>query len=91
MAEITGLSQSQVYKWCWDQKKKQNKVLERSATQHRKLICKNLGYRRELRDCKGDDPNDNQKNSHTKPRLRTVFQDEEDKETAKKVKRRLFF
>jgi hypothetical protein len=25
MAEITGLSQSQVYKWCWDQKKKQIK------------------------------------------------------------------
>ena len=23
MAEITGLSQSQIYKWCWDQKKKQ--------------------------------------------------------------------
>lgn len=22
MAEITGLSESQVYKWCWDQKKK---------------------------------------------------------------------
>lgn len=22
MAEVTGLSQSQVYKWCWDQKKK---------------------------------------------------------------------
>lgn len=25
MAQITGLSQSQVYKWCWDQKKKQVK------------------------------------------------------------------
>ncbi len=25
MADITGLSQSQVYKWFWDQKKKQNK------------------------------------------------------------------
>lgn len=25
MAEVTGLSQSQVYKWCWDQKKKYNK------------------------------------------------------------------
>ena len=24
MAEITGLSESQVYKWCWDQKKKTN-------------------------------------------------------------------
>ena len=22
MAELTGLSESQVYKWCWDQKKK---------------------------------------------------------------------
>lgn len=22
MAEVTGLSESQVYKWCWDQKKK---------------------------------------------------------------------
>jgi hypothetical protein len=28
MAEVTGLSQSQVYKWCWDQKKKQNKGRE---------------------------------------------------------------
>lgn len=28
MAEITGLSQSQVYKWCWDQKKKQNRGKE---------------------------------------------------------------
>ena len=25
MSKITGLSQSQVYKWCWDQKKKQIK------------------------------------------------------------------
>jgi hypothetical protein len=25
MAEVTGLSQSQVYKWCWDQKKKNMK------------------------------------------------------------------
>ena len=26
MAKVTGLSQSQVYKWCWDQKKKQTKA-----------------------------------------------------------------
>jgi len=26
MAKITGLSQSQVYKWCWDQKKKTRAV-----------------------------------------------------------------
>jgi hypothetical protein len=25
MSDLTGLSQSQVYKWCWDQKKKQAK------------------------------------------------------------------
>lgn len=49
MAEITGLSQSQVYKWCWDQKKKQNKGREdysgRGHFDRRKLIRKNLGYR----------------------------------------------
>lgn len=36
MAEVTGLSQSQVYKWCWDQKKKNFKNKE----QKRKFIRK---------------------------------------------------
>ena len=31
MAKVTGLSQSQVYKWCWDQKKKQIKTKESSS------------------------------------------------------------
>ncbi len=48
MAEITGLSQSQVYKWCWDQKKKQNKgsyEMCKNLNDRRKLIKKNLSYR----------------------------------------------
>lgn len=36
MAEVTGLSQSQVYKWCWDQKKKTMKHKDN----RRKLIKK---------------------------------------------------
>lgn len=39
MAEVTGLSQSQVYKWCWDQKKKNYKSKEHK----RKLIRKENG------------------------------------------------
>lgn len=48
MAEITGLSQSQVYKWCWDQKKKQNKggyEMCKNLNDRRKLIKKNISYR----------------------------------------------
>lgn len=48
MAEITGLSQSQVYKWCWDQKKKQNKgsyEMCKNFNDRRKLIKKNISYR----------------------------------------------
>lgn len=48
MAEVTGLSQSQVYKWCWDQKKKYNKGKQQHCKnyhQKRKLIKKSLGYR----------------------------------------------
>lgn len=48
MAEVTGLSQSQVYKWCWDQKKKQNKnKSQHSQNFHdkRKLIKKTLSFR----------------------------------------------
>ena len=43
MAEVTGLSQSQVYKWCWDQKKKQAKNKDdgqKNYLQKRKLIKK---------------------------------------------------
>ena len=47
MAKITGLSQSQVYKWCWDQKKKQMKRenQQKQYFEKRKLIRKELGYR----------------------------------------------
>ena len=51
MAELTGLSQSQVYKWCWDQKKKQVKHREdhgRSMLQRRKMIRKDLSYRTQM-------------------------------------------
>lgn len=43
MSEITGLSQSQVYKWWWDQKKKTNK--QESLNEKRKLIRKDLTRR----------------------------------------------
>ena len=48
MADLTGLSQSQVYKWCWDQKKKQGKNKDdfaKNVFQRRKLIRKDLSYR----------------------------------------------
>ena len=51
MAEITGLSQSQVYKWFWDQKKKNSKDRDegsRGNLDRRKIIHKNLNYRHEL-------------------------------------------
>lgn len=48
MSDITGLSQSQVYKWWWDQKKKNVKG-EREAYSKmmlkRKQIRKDLGKR----------------------------------------------
>ncbi len=48
MAEVTGLSQSQVYKWCWDQKKKQNKGREyfsRNFNEKRQFIKKSVNLR----------------------------------------------
>ena len=48
MAEVTGLSQSQVYKWCWDQKKKQNKYKQNSIYGGRRLIKKDISYRNYL-------------------------------------------
>lgn len=41
MATVTGLSQSQVYKWCWDQKKKTSKTKDFK----RKIIRKDLSSR----------------------------------------------
>ena len=48
MAQITGLSQSQVYKWCWDQKKKNHKTrddTQKSYFNRRKFIKKDLTSR----------------------------------------------
>lgn len=42
MAQVTGLSHSQVYKWCWDQKKKSIKIKDSNK---RKMIKKELSYR----------------------------------------------
>jgi len=53
MAEITGLSQSQVYKWCWDQKKKQNRAgidFSKSILDRKKIIKKHTNYREDLPD-----------------------------------------
>ncbi len=59
MSDLTGLSQSQVYKWWWDQKKKS---APRTATSHnrdpltqlmlkRKQIRKDLCRRPSVREC----------------------------------------
>ena len=48
MSEITGLSQSQVYKWWWDQKKKNMKNEKESYNKlmnKRKFIRKDLSNR----------------------------------------------
>ena len=39
MAKITGLSESQVYKWCWDQKKK-IKANDKNTTLKKALVFK---------------------------------------------------
>ena len=36
MSELTGLSQSQVYKWWWDQKKKNGKQEAQSRLSHKR-------------------------------------------------------
>lgn len=101
MAKMTGLSQSQVYKWCWDQKKKQNKNKEehyKSLLDRRKLIKKDLSYRGKMP--KYEDYED----SYEKEKLVPSYQDIQTKiksglnkiedhgaETEKKIKKRLVF
>ena len=57
MSKITGLSQSQVYKWCWDQKKKQIKHKQENSKyyERRKFIKKDIGYRNKYNYHKYDD------------------------------------
>lgn len=48
MSDVTGLSQSQVYKWWWDQKKKNAKCEKETLSKmilKRKLIRKDLSRR----------------------------------------------
>ena len=87
MSELTGLSQSQVYKWWWDQKKK-NVKNDHSLAQKRKMIRKDT-----LRKGIAYD-----KNTHgyyidesmlTKPK--TAIDIEEVPETEKKINKRLVF
>jgi hypothetical protein len=47
MAEVTGLSQSQVYKWCWDQKKKN---MKNKDGHKRKMIKKEYSTRQDHSD-----------------------------------------
>jgi hypothetical protein len=56
MAQVTGLSQSQVYKWCWDQKKKQVKSRDDSKKylERRKIIKKDLTHRIKTNKCEED-------------------------------------
>lgn len=46
MSELTGLSQSQVYKWWWDQKKKNTKNENQSMrmANKRKIIRKDFNH-----------------------------------------------
>ena len=66
MAEVTGLSQSQVYKWCWDQKKKQNKGRDDDVMKghfdRRKIIRKSLSYRCHLSSRFEEKEQENQEN-----------------------------
>lgn len=103
MADITGLSQSQVYKWCWDQKKKQNKSRDdhcaRDHLERRKLIRKNFNYRSGL-PYGGENVYDGKfpakeeayslrRESQTKVKSAGVF--EAEMNTEKKVNKRLVF
>lgn len=59
MAELTGLSQSQVYKWWWDQKKKTMKYekdIMLKAAAKKKLIKKDYSKR----PCSGVGEGDNE-------------------------------
>lgn len=42
MAKVTGLSQSQVYKWFWDQKKKTRAGNEKNETLKKRLVFKDF-------------------------------------------------
>lgn len=64
MAEITGLSQSQVYKWCWDQKKKNQKYSHRDREIGSLKCGMNMPMRRKVirkdyrKDVQGDEENE---------------------------------
>ena len=90
------MSQSQVYKWCWDQKKKYTKREDSKKTylEKRKLIRKELGYRSKEQKYEEESFNFEEKeispqHIQTKPKVSQRI--EENSETEKKVKKRLIF
>ena len=95
MSEITGLSQSQVYKWFWDQKKKNNKNKQENPLHPRRIIKKNLGYREALKDLNLHNIEDKEcpeEAVHEKTKVKSMgINEEEEKNTVKKLRKRLIF
>lgn len=95
MSEITGLSQSQVYKWWWDQKKKNMKNESiHSRMMKRKVIKKYFSKR------SNEDQNEghNKLNSYgyqideqIQTKLKNTIDIEQVPETERKVNKRLVF
>lgn len=87
MSDRTGLSQSQVYKWWWDQKKK-NARADREALAKRKLIHKDY----ERRICKerlGKEGYPEEPYAATKVKVSVDL--EQHPETERKISKRLIF
>lgn len=87
MAEVTGLSQSQVYKWCWDQKKKTSKYFRERDDElaHRKLIRKDYRERQP-----GQEEDMKWRHVETKVKPRGDL-DTEVESTSKKINKKLLF
>ena len=94
MSQITGLSQSQVYKWCWDQKKKQTKESNnKNYLNRRRLIKKDISYRANFHKIEKEESDSEfeeyEMNDQTK--MKASYRMEEGAETEKKIKKRLVF
>ena len=83
MSDLTGLSQSQVYKWWWDQKKK-NARADRDALAKRKPIHKDFEKRNYREDgCLED--------SFIATKVKVSVDLEQHPDTERKVNKRLVF
>lgn len=96
MAEVTGLSQSQVYKWCWDQKKKnfksskdQNKrkiIRKESRPDHR-----DKDYEWQYENAKIQDKQEANQSEDIRTKPKVVYMIEENEQTEKKINKKLVF